>query len=112
MVKIVSNTVLENPEDQKLVTLATNTLARSSAQSAAALRDTTGRTYVAINVASPSLNLDAFEAVLTVALASGITGIEAVVACGVKPANLAAIKDFAATATVFYIDASGEIAAL
>jgi hypothetical protein len=99
---------MNNPEDAKLVTLATNTLARSGAAEAAALRDTTGRTYVAINVFSPSLNLDAFEAVLTVALASGITGIESVVATGAKPANLKAIKDFAPTATVFFIDSSGQ----
>jgi hypothetical protein len=98
---------MNNPEDLKLLTLATSTLARSGAAQAAALRDTTGRTYVAINVSSPSLNLDAFEAVLTVALASGITGIESVVAMGSKPANSAAIKDFAPTATIFYIDANG-----
>lgn len=96
-----------NPEDTKLVTLATNTLARSGAVQAAALRDTTGRTYVAISVVSPSLSLDAFEAVLTVALASGITGIESVVATGTLPANVKAIKDFAPTATVFHIDAQG-----
>jgi len=100
---------LTNPEDAKLVTLATNTLVRSGASQAAALRDTTGRTYVAINVASPALTLDAFEAVLTVALASGITGIESVVATGDQPANSAAIKGFAPTATVFYIDSSGAI---
>jgi hypothetical protein len=99
---------MNNPEDTKLVTLATNTLARSGSQQAAALRDTTGRTYVAINVVSPSLNLDAFEAVLTVALASGISGIESVVATGSQPANVKAIKDFAPTATVFYIDSRGE----
>ena len=97
-----------NPEDTKLATLATNTLARSGALQAAALRDTTGRTYVAINVTSPSLNLDAFEAVLTVALASGITGIESVVAVGAQPANIKAIKDFAPTATAFYIDGTGK----
>ena len=100
--------VLVNPEDVKLVTLATNTLARSGATQAAALRDTTGRTYVAINVISPSLNLDAFEAVLTVALASGISGIESVVATGAQPANVKAIKDFAPAATVYYIAADGQ----
>jgi hypothetical protein len=100
--------VMANPEDTKLVTLATNTLARSGATQAAALRDTTGRTYVAINVVSPSLNLDAFEAVLTVALASGISGIESVVATGAQPANVKAIKDFTPTATVFYIAADGQ----
>lgn len=99
---------MNNPEDTKLVTLATNTLARSGSTQAAALRDTTGRTYVAINVVSPSLNLDAFEAVLTVALASGITGIESVVATGAMPANVKAIKDFAPTATIFFIDSNGQ----
>ena len=99
---------MTNPEDTKLVTLATNTLTRSGATQAAALRDTTGRTYVAINVVSPSLNLDAFEAVLTVALASGISGIESVVAAGLQPANVKAIKDFAPAATVFYIAADGQ----
>ena len=99
---------MNNPEDNKLVTLATATLARSGAAQAAALRDNTGRTYVAINITSPSLNLDAFEAVLTVALASGITGIESVVACGTEPANSKAIKDFEPTATVFYISANGK----
>jgi len=103
---------MNNPEDTKLVTLATSTRARSGARQAAALRDTTGRTYVAINVVSPSLNLDAFEAVLTVALASGISGIESVVACGDQPENIKAIKDFSPNATVFYIDASGNESAL
>ncbi len=103
---------MNNPEDTKLVTLATNTLARSGASSAAALRDTTGRTYVAISVISPSLSLDAFEAVLTVALASGITGIESVVATGAQPTNIKAIKDFAPTATVFFVSADGQELAL
>jgi hypothetical protein len=103
---------MNKPEDAKLITLATSTLARSNANQAAALRDTTGRTYVAVNVTSPSLNLDAFEAVLTVALASGITGIESVVAAGSQPANVKAIKDFASTATVFFVSASGETISL
>jgi hypothetical protein len=103
---------VNNAEDRKLAILATNTLARSGASEAAALRDTTGRTYVAINVTSPSLNLDAFEAVLTVALASGITGIESVVATGVQPSNVKAIKDFAPEATIFYIAADGQEHAL
>ena len=103
---------MNNPEDKKLVTLATATLARSGATQSAALRDTTGRTYVAINISSPSLNLDAFEAVLTVALASGITGIESVIACGKQPTNSKAIKDFAPTATIFFIDSNGKESAL
>ena len=103
---------MNNPEDSKLLILAQATLARSGSQQAAALRDTTGRTYVAVNVESTSLNLDAFEAVLTVALASGITGIESVVACGSKPSNVASLKDFAPSATIFFINAGGDIATL
>ena len=96
-----------NPEDTKLVTLAQSTLKRSGARQAAALRDTTGRTYVAINVVSPELNLDAFEAVLTVALASGISGIESVVATGEQPSNSVAIKAFAPNATLFFVTSEG-----
>jgi len=103
---------MNNPEDAKLVTLATSTLARSGAEQAAALRDSTGRTYVAVNVTSPSLNLDAFEAVLTVALASGISGIESVVATGSRPVNAKAIKDFTPSATVFFVAVSGEVISL
>ena len=100
---------MNNPEDAKLVTLAQSTLARSGAVQAAALRDNTGRTYVAINVVSPSLNLDALQAVLTVALASGISGIESVVTAGSKPLDAKVITDFAPTATVFYIASNGEV---
>lgn len=98
---------MNNPEDSKLATLASSTLARTGARQAAALRDITGRTYVAINVSTPALTLDAFEAVLTVALASGITGIESVVATGSQPANIKVIRDFAPTATIFYLDLNG-----
>jgi hypothetical protein len=101
------DSVLENPEDQKLATLASSTLARSGAKQAAALRDTTGRTYVAINVESPELNLDAVEAVFVVALASQISGIEGVVYVGLPDAKVAVIKQHSAQATLFHIDASG-----
>jgi hypothetical protein len=59
-------------------------------------------------VKSPGLSLDAFEAVLTVALASGITGIESVIAVGEKPSNIEAIKGVSGDATIFYINADGE----
>jgi hypothetical protein len=100
---------MNNPEDSKLVTLAQSTLARSGSAQAAALRDTTGRTYVATNVISPSLHLDALQAVLTVALASGITGIESVVVVGLQPTDAKVINDFAPSATVFYIASNGEV---
>lgn len=99
---------MNNPEDLKLVTLATNTLTRSGALQAAALRDNTGRTYVAINVASPELNLDACEAVLTVALASGITGIESVVVTGEESARIEVIRAFDSSASIFYLTPAGQ----
>ena len=94
--------MLNNPEDQKLVTLAQATLKRSGAAQAAALRDNTGRTYVAVAVDSPSLTLDAVEAVFTVAMASQISGIEAVVFTGERNAKTAIIIDFAPTAAIFF----------
>jgi hypothetical protein len=94
--------MLNNPEDQKLVTLAQATLKRSGAKQAAALRDNTGRTYVAVPVDSPSLILDAVEAVFTVAMSSQINGIEAVVFTGERSAKTAVISEFAPTAAIFF----------
>ena len=94
--------MLSNPEDQKLVTLARATLKRSGANQAAALRDSTGRTYVAVAVSSPSLSLDAVEAVFAVAMASQISGIEAVVFTGESTAKTAVITEFAPSAEIFF----------
>ena len=105
----MSEKTFENPEDQKLATLATSTLARSGANQAAALRDSTGRTYVAINVESPELNLDAVEAVFVVALASQISGIEGVVFAGLPDAKVSVIRHHSAQAALFHIDASGSV---
>ena len=104
----MSNT-FSNPEDQKLATLATSTLARTGAKQAAALRDTTGRTYVAINISAPNLTLDAVAAVFTVAAASQIAGIEGVVIAGEKTAMTAVITDNSPHATIFHIDANGSV---
>ena len=98
-----------NPEDQKLATLATSTLARTGAKQAAALRDTTGRTYVAINISAPTLTLDAVQAVFTVAAASQIAGIEGVVIAGEKAAMTAVITYNSPQATIFHIDANGSV---
>lgn len=98
-----------NPEDQKLAVLATATLARTGAKQAAALRDTTGRTYVAVNISAPALTLDAVQAVFTVAAASQIAGIEAVVIAGEKAAMTAVITDNSPQAAIFHIDANGSV---
>ena len=94
--------MLSNPEDQKLVTLAQATLKRSGSRQAAALRDSTGRTYVAVAISSPSLSLDAVQAVFAVAMASQIIGIEAVVFTGESTAKTAVITEFAPSAAIFF----------
>ena len=100
---------LSNPEDQKLEKLANATLARTGAPQAAALRDTHGRTYVAISVELPGLHISALDAVLVTALASQISGIEAAVVVGLKPEKIGAIAHFAPSAELFFVDASGVV---
>jgi hypothetical protein len=85
-------------EDQKLLTLGRATLRRLAASSAAAVRDDTGRTYVAAAVDLPSLRLSALQAVVVVATASGANGLEAAVVVGADGAppdadGLAAVHD-------------------
>ena len=99
----------DNTEDQKLATLALATLKRTGAPQAAALRDSTGRTYVAISIDTPELTLDAIQAVFTVAMASQISGIEGVVYAGLPGAKVTVIKQHSAHATLFHIDANGSV---
>jgi len=102
----------KNSEDEKLRTLAAATLARTGALQAAALRDTTGRTYVAINVATKNFSLTALDAVFTVAMASQIDGIEAVVVMGEKPNAIGAISEYAPSAPIWFCAKDGEVTAL
>ena len=66
-------------EDDKLVTLAKGARSRVQASAGAAVRDTTGRTYASANVARENLILSAVQLAVGQAVASGATGIEAVV---------------------------------
>lgn len=101
-----------DPEDAKLETLARATQRRTGSEQAAALRDSTGRTYVAINVSTPSFSLDCLSAVFTVAMASQISGIEAIVFVGDGSVNVALVREYAPDCLVWRIDKSGEITAL
>lgn len=101
-----------NFEDAKLETLAIATLRRTGAEQAAALRDSTGRTYVAINIATPSFSVDAVTAVFTVAMASQISGIEAIVVVGDGPVHLHPVRDYAPQCLIWYRDVTGEMTAL
>ncbi len=86
-------------EDKKLVTLARATRARIGAAEGAATRDTDGRTYAAATVTLPSLELSAVQACIAMAVASGSTGVDAVVVLGegegLADADRAVVADFA-----------------
>ncbi|OEV02906.1 cytidine deaminase [Streptomyces oceani] len=66
-----------DPEDAKLLTLARSTRARNAVQEGAAVRDDTGRTYVAGTVDLPSLRLSALRTAVAMAVASGARSLEA-----------------------------------
>ena len=61
-------------EDQKLVTLARATRARTGAAEGAAVRDADGRTYAAATVDLPSLQVSALGVCVAMAVASGVEG--------------------------------------
>jgi hypothetical protein len=85
---------LPDPEDRKLVTLARATRARNGVAEGAAVRDETGRTYVAGTVALESLRLSALRTAVAMAVASGAKSLEA--AAVVTEAEAAADADRAA----------------
>jgi cytidine deaminase len=74
-----------DPEDEKLVTLARSARARTGAAEGAAVRDDTGRTYVAATVSLPALELSALAAAVAAAVSSGVTKLEAAVVVSPSP---------------------------
>jgi cytidine deaminase len=92
-----------DPEDAKLITLARSALVRTRAAEGAAVRDETGRTYVACNVSLPSLSLNALQAAVAAAVSSGATSLEAAAvvtdAASVDPLALSAVADLGGSGT-------------
>ncbi|CAL9412601.1 hypothetical protein SUDANB121_01699 [Nocardiopsis dassonvillei] len=74
----MSDTTL-GAEDTKLITLARASRARNASAEGAAVRDETGRTYVATTVSLPSLKLSALQAAVAAAVSGEATGLEAAV---------------------------------
>lgn len=99
-----------NPENVKLQVLANATKTRTGSAAAAALRDNTGRTYVAIPVRSGDFDVDALQAVLVVAKASQIQSIEAVVVVGNRPREQSVnlIRAESHQAEVLWIDSENQ----
>lgn len=96
------------PENEKIIVLARSARVRLSAAEGAAVRDTTGRTYVATTVALPSLQLSAVRAAIVMAVGGGADGLEAVavVSGSDKPPqaeDLAAVRDLGGPTTPIYL---------
>lgn len=93
----------ENPEDRKLITLARSARARNGVPEGAAVRDETGRTYVAGTVDLASLRLTALQTAVAMAVASGAKSLEAaaVVTAAGTPADAdrAAVRDLGGPGT-------------
>jgi hypothetical protein len=92
-----------DPEDRKIVTLARSARARNGVPEGAAVRDETGRTYVAGTVALQSLNLSALRTAVAMAVASGAASLEAAAvvseAGAVASEDLAAVRDLGGAGT-------------
>lgn len=85
------------PEDRKIITLARSARARNGVPEGAAVRDETGRTYVAGTVALESLRLSALQTAVAMAVASGAKSLEAAAvvadAEAVADTDRAAVRD-------------------
>jgi hypothetical protein len=94
-------------EDQKIITLARSVRARTGA----AVRDETGRTYMAATVDLPSLRLSALRLAVAMAVSSGATALEAAAlvseADAIDPEDLAAVADLGPRAPVFHAGPDG-----
>jgi hypothetical protein len=92
-----------DPEDRKIVTLARSARARNGVPEGAAVRDETGRTYVAGTVALESLRLSALQAAVAMAVASGAKSLEAAAvvtdAESASEADRAAVRDLGGAKT-------------
>jgi hypothetical protein len=95
-----------SPEDQKLVTLARATRARTGAPESAAVRDLDGRTYAAVSVSLPSLSVSALGVCISMAVSSGSRGLEAAVLMGatsLSDSDASALREFAGDDVVVHL---------
>ena len=98
-------------EDQKLVTLARATMARTRADEGAAVRDLDGRTYAAAAVTLEHLRLSALEVCVAMAVSSGSAGLEAAVRLGGEgEPDLRAVRELGGDVVVVHLgDARGRL---
>ncbi|RLV09072.1 cytidine deaminase [Streptomyces griseocarneus] len=96
-----------DPEDRKLITLARSARARNAVREGAAVRDETGRTYVAGTVELDSLRLSALQTAVAMAVASGAKSLEAAAVVSevavVSAVDRAAVRDLGGETTVIHL---------
>ncbi|MEU5436925.1 cytidine deaminase [Streptomyces sp. NPDC020719] len=92
-----------DPEDRKIITLARSARARNGVSEGAAVRDETGRTYVAGTVELDSLKLSALRTAVAMAVASGAKSLEAAAvvteAAAASDEDRAAVRDLGGAGT-------------
>lgn len=101
---MTQSTELElDPEDRKIITLARSARARNGVAEGAAVRDETGRTYVAGTVELDSLKLSALRTAVAMAVASGAKSLEAAAvvteAAAASDEDRAAVRDLGGAGT-------------
>lgn len=104
------------PEDVKIITLARTARARVAAAEGAAVRDETGRTYVAAAVALPSLRLSALHLAVAMAVSSGAARLEAAALVNdggdLDPGDVAAVRELGPEAVLFQAGPDGSLRAI
>ena len=106
-----------DPEDTKLLVLARSSRTRTGAPEGAAVRSRDGRTYTAVTVALPSLQLSALGLATAMAVASGADGLEAAAVVtdldGVTVADLAVVSDLGGAGVPVWLgDSAGRVVGL
>jgi hypothetical protein len=102
----------DDPEDQKLITLARAALARTAAAQGACVRDTDGRAYAAAGVHLNHLKLSAVAVAVAMAVSSGATSLEAVAVVGAPPTeeDLEVLRDLPGSGVaVWSVDVQGHV---
>jgi cytidine deaminase len=99
-----------DPEDAKLITLARTARARTGAQEGAAVRDDTGRTYVATTVDLPTLQLTALQSAVAAAVSSGVSVLEAAaVVTDLLDVDRRVVDDLSPSAPLLVADPKGDL---
>jgi hypothetical protein len=109
----MSDALVLDEQDAKLVVLAKGSRGRASATHGAAVRDGDGRTYAAAPVSLPSLQLGALQVAVAMAVSSGARVLEAAVVFGdaltLDATHIAAVHDLSPDAPIYLVSLDGVV---